>query len=98
MMQLSKSDLHLLSNFASKQTQVLTSNPTFGFFEERCKLYNIPLLTIPFSDDMKLDIKDFIKQSKNANILYLDSPNNPTGFQFPKNELQHPLSVSQQYL
>ena len=78
----------ILSNFALKQTKVLTSNPTFGFFEERCKLYNIPLITIPFSDNMKLDIKDFLKQSKNADILYLDSPNNPTGFQFTKSELQ----------
>jgi len=78
----------ILSNFASKQTKVLTSNPTFGFFEERCKLYSIPLITIPFSDEMKLNIKDFEKQSKNADILYLDSPNNPTGFQFPKIELQ----------
>ena len=78
----------ILSNFASKQTKVLTSDPTFGFFEERCKLYSIPLIAIPFTNDMKLDIKDFIKQSKNADILYLDSPNNPTGFQFSKNELQ----------
>jgi histidinol-phosphate aminotransferase len=78
----------ILSNFASKQTKVLTSNPTFGFFEERCKLYDIPLIAIPFSDDMKLDVKDFLKQSKNADILYLDSPNNPTGFQFSKSELQ----------
>ena len=78
----------ILANFASKQTKVLTSNPTFGFFEERCKLYSIPLITIPFSSDMKLNIKDFVKQSKNADILYLDSPNNPTGFQFSKSELQ----------
>jgi len=78
----------ILSNFASKKTKVLTSNPTFGFFEERCKLYSIPLIAIPFSDDMKLDIDEFTKQSKKADILYLDSPNNPTGFQFPKNELQ----------
>ena len=78
----------ILSNFASNQTKILTSNPTFGFFEERCKLYSIPMIAIPFSNDMKLNIKDFIKQSKNANILYLDSPNNPTGFQFSKNELQ----------
>lgn len=78
----------ILSNFASKQTKVLTSNPTFGFFEERCKLYSIPLIAIPFSDDMKLNVDDFVKQSKNADILYLDSPNNPTGFQFTKNELQ----------
>ena len=78
----------ILSNFASKQTKVLTSNPTFGFFEERCKLYSIPLIAIPFSNDMKLDIEQFIKESKNADILYLDSPNNPTGFQFSKIELQ----------
>ena len=78
----------ILSNFASNQTKVLTSNPTFGFFEERCKLYNIPLIAIPFLNNMKLDIKDFLKQSKKADILYLDSPNNPTGFQFTKNDLQ----------
>ena len=78
----------ILSNFASKQTKVLTSDPTFGFFEERCKLYNIPLIAIPYSNQMKLDIKKFTEQSKNADILYLDSPNNPTGFQFPKNNLQ----------
>ncbi|AJW70030.1 histidinol-phosphate transaminase [Nitrosopumilus adriaticus] len=78
----------ILSNFASKDTKVLTSNPTFGFFEERCKLYSIPMMAIPFSDNMELDIKDFIQQSKDADILYLDSPNNPTGFQFPKTGLQ----------
>ncbi len=78
----------ILSNFASKETTILTSKPTFGFFEERCKLYGIPLIAILFSNDMKLDVEDFITQSKNADILYLDSPNNPTGFQFPKNELQ----------
>ena len=78
----------ILSHFASKNTKVLTSNPTFGFFEERCKLYSIPLITIPFSDDMKLDIKEFEKRSKDADILYLDSPNNPTGFTFTKNQLQ----------
>ena len=77
----------ILSNFASKQSRILTSNPTFGFFEERCKLYSIPLIAIPFSNDMKLDVKDFLIQSKNADILYLDTPNNPTGFQFTKNEL-----------
>ena len=78
----------ILSNFASTKTKVLTSNPTFGFFEERCKLYSIPVIAIPFSNDMTLDIKEFSKQSKNADILYLDSPNNPTGFQFSKSELQ----------
>jgi histidinol-phosphate aminotransferase len=78
----------ILANFASNKTKVLTSIPTFGFFEERCKLYSIPTIKIPFSKEMKLNLKDFQVKSKNADILYLDSPNNPTGFQFPKNDLQ----------
>ena len=82
----------ILSNFASKQTKILTSNPTFGFFEERCKLYSIPLIAIPFSNKMRLNVEDFLKQSKNADILYLDSPNNPTGFQFSKTELHKLVS------
>ncbi len=77
----------ILANFAAKK-KVLTSDPTFGFFEERCKLYSIPTIKIPFSEDMTLDISEFEKNSKNADILYLDSPNNPTGFQFPKAQLQ----------
>ncbi len=78
----------LLSNFCNKKTRVLTSEPTFGFFEERCKLYSIPTIKIPFSKDMKLDLEKFLKKSKNADLLYLDSPNNPTGFQFTKKELE----------
>jgi len=77
----------ILANFATKK-RVLTSDPTFGFFEERCKLYSIPTIKIPFSKDMTLDISEFEKNAKKADILYLDSPNNPTGFQFPKTQLE----------
>lgn len=77
-----------LANLASKKTRILTSDPTFGFFEERCKLYGIPCTKIPFSSDMKLDIEKFNANLKKCQILYLDSPNNPTGFQFSKNKLE----------
>jgi len=77
-----------LANMASKKTRILTSDPTFGFFEERCKLYAIPCTKIPFSSDMKLDIEKFNPNLKKCQILYLDSPNNPTGFQFSKTQLE----------
>ena len=78
----------LLSNFCNKKTRILTSDPTFGFFEERCKLYSIPTIKIPFSKDMTLDFEKFVQKSKNADLIYLDSPNNPTGFQFSKKDLE----------
>ena len=77
-----------LANIASKKTRILTSDPTFGFFEERCKLYAIPCTKILFSSDMKLDIEKFNSNLKTCHILYLDSPNNPTGFQFSKIQLE----------
>jgi histidinol-phosphate aminotransferase len=77
-----------LSNFASKETKILTSDPTFGFFEERCKLYAIPTIKIPFKENMTLDLENFLLNSKKAHILYIDTPNNPTGFQFQRKDLE----------
>lgn len=78
----------ILANFASKETKILTSEPTFGFFEERCELYSIPMIKIPFTKNMTLELEKFLSNIKKADILYLDSPNNPTGFQFSKNKLE----------
>lgn len=78
----------ILTNFASKETKILTSEPTFGFFEERCKLYSIPMIKIPFTKNMTLELEKFLSKIKKTDILYLDSPNNPTGFQFSKNKLE----------
>ncbi len=78
----------VLANFASAETKILTSEPTFGFFEERCKLYSIPTIRIPFTNNMTLDLEKFLSNTKKASMLYLDSPNNPTGFQFARNELE----------
>lgn len=77
----------ILSNLVSTKTKILTSNPTFGFFEERCKLYDITTVKIPFSKDMTLNLDDFLLKSKKADMIYIDSPNNPTGFQFKKEEI-----------
>ena len=77
----------LLSHLVSKNTKILTSDPTFNFFDERCKLYSIKTVKIPFSSTMQLDYNDFVTKSKKADMIYLDSPNNPTGFQFTKNNM-----------
>ncbi len=80
---------HLIHTRNKKNTmRILTSDPTFGFFEDRCRLYGIPLLQVPFEDDMKLNVSEFIDSASNADVLYLDSPNNPTGFQFSKSDMQ----------
>jgi len=37
---------------------------------------------------MTLNLEKFLSNSKKASILYLDTPNNPTGFQFEKRDLE----------
>ena len=78
----------ILANLCTSSTKILTSDPTFGFFEERCKLYSIKQVKIPFSKNMDLRIEDFIKKAKSVDMIYLDSPNNPTGFQFSNKDLE----------
>ena len=77
-----------LANFCTRKTRILTSEPTFAFFEERCKLYGVKMIKVPFSEGMTLDVDQFLSKSKNADLIYIDSPNNPTGFQFSKADIQ----------
>lgn len=78
----------LLASLASRRTRVLMPDPAFRFFEERCRLYGIPTAGVPFSDDMRLDAADFEARMDGCQIIYLDSPNNPTGFQFPRGRIE----------
>ena len=78
----------ILSSFAPAGARVLTSDPTFSFFEERCKLRSITMDKVPFGPGMELDASEMASRSGGADMLYLDSPNNPTGFQFPRGELE----------
>jgi len=77
-----------LANFCTRKTRILTSEPTFAFFEERCNLYGVKMIKVQFSDGMTLDVDQFLSKSKNVDLIYIDSPNNPTGFQFSKQDIQ----------
>lgn len=81
-------DMLLAHMTRRKGTRILTSDPTFSFFEDRSRLYGIPLVKVPFADSMTLDASAILERADGADIIYLDSPNNPTGFQFPKADIQ----------
>ena len=81
----------MLSKFAGHT--VLVSDPTFSFFVDRCNLHGIQLVRVPYDNDMSLDIDKMIQHASKADMIYLDSPNNPTGYQIPKNDL-HKLVTS----
>lgn len=77
--------------------RVLATSPTFSFFEDRCRLYSVPVTSVPYSDDMTLDAgalraacRSFAGGGRRGapRLLYLDMPNNPTGFQLGRADLE----------
>ena len=79
----------LLAAFAAgRGARLLATSPTFGFFEDRCRLYSVPVTAVPYSDDMTLDAGAVRAASRGKSVLYLDMPNNPTGFQLARADLE----------
>ena len=59
------------------QDSILICPPTYGMYEVYANINNLKLISIPLTDDFQLNTDEILKQ--NAKILYLCSPNNPTG-------------------
>lgn len=74
----------LLSTLRSRRVTVFT--PTFSYFINRCKLHGIKVDQVPLKRDFTLDKKAFIKRARKSDIVYICSPNNPTGNQIDKQQ------------
>lgn len=80
--------MDLLLATIGKGKKVITINPTFSYFIDRCNLYKITTDLIDLNPaDNSLDFGLFIKKAKDIEIVYIASPNNPTGNQFNTNEI-----------
>lgn len=62
--------------------------PTFSYFINRCELYKINLHCVPLNNSNSIDDQKFIECAKRADLVYLCSPNNPTGNQFDRNKME----------
>lgn len=60
-----------------KEDSVIICPPTYGMYEVYANINNLKLISIPLTEDFQLNTDEILKQ--NAKILYLCSPNNPTG-------------------
>ncbi|MGA7368685.1 MAG: histidinol-phosphate transaminase [Nitrososphaeraceae archaeon] len=68
-----------------KRANVTIVEPTFSYFINRCKLHDISIESIPLNEmDNSIPLSSFMNSAKKSNIVYICSPNNPTGNQFDK--------------
>jgi len=59
------------------QDQIIICPPTYGMYEVYANINNLEIISIPLTEDFQLNSEAILAQ--NAKILYLCSPNNPTG-------------------
>jgi histidinol-phosphate aminotransferase len=75
----------LLSTLGGRHATVFS--PTFSYFINRCKIHGITVHQVPLEPDFTLDKKAFVKTAKRSDLIYLCSPNNPTGNQIDRQQM-----------
>ncbi|MDP5010721.1 MAG: histidinol-phosphate transaminase [Crocinitomicaceae bacterium] len=68
--------------------------PSYGMYGVSARINQINLKQIALEADFSLDVKRILSEAKGSKLLFLCSPNNPTGQSFPKELL---LEIVQQF-
>ena len=71
---------------------VITCPPTYGMYEVSAAINDVEVLKVPLNDRFDLDLEQILKQVQDDNsikILWICSPNNPTGNVLLKADLKH---------
>jgi histidinol-phosphate aminotransferase len=76
----------LLTTLAGRGSRATVFVPTFSYFINRCELHGIKVDRVPLGRDFVLDVDRFVKKAAKADLVYICSPNNPTGNQIPKED------------
>ena len=77
--------IELLLSTVGRGKRVTVLTPTFSYFLNRCELHGLKLDRVPLiREDNTICEKDFLKHAQRSEIVYICSPNNPTGNQFDK--------------
>lgn len=74
----------LLTTLAGRGSKAIAFVPTFSYFINRCELHGIATDKVPLDRNFQLDADRFVRRAKKADLVYLCSPNNPTGNQLEK--------------
>jgi histidinol-phosphate aminotransferase len=84
----------VIRTFVAPGEEVLLSVPTFSMYEARTRVVGgIPVL-VPMSDDHEHDVNGLIRAvTERTKVLFLCTPNNPTGNPIPERDLRRLVSL-----
>lgn len=86
--------IELLLTFIGSGKRVTLPTPTFSYFVSRCQLHGIKILKIPLLPESNtFERRLFMSSAKKSQLVYLCSPNNPTGNQLDRSIIQEILEL-----
>ena len=77
--------IELILSIIGREQRATIFTPTFSYFINRCKLHDIRINSVPLNKtDNTLREVEFLNNAKQSDVVYICSPNNPTGNQFDR--------------
>jgi histidinol-phosphate aminotransferase len=77
--------IELILSTIARGRRVTVFTPTFSYFINRCELHDLMLDRVSLNKENNTIRKsDFLNSARQTDIVYICSPNNPTGNQFDK--------------
>lgn len=79
--------------FLDAGTKAVSITPTYSFYRLRAKLAGAQWVEVPLREDFSLDVDHLLEAAGDARVMFLCSPNNPTGNQFAADQLRELLDA-----
>lgn len=64
--------------------RVVVASPTFGMYAFDAELHGATCIDVPRADDWSIDGPAFLEAARDAKVVFVPSPNNPTGTLLPR--------------
>ena len=75
------------------QDEVILLPPTYGMYTVLAQLNNVKVNTVPLNESFQLDLEGIMKHvNGNTKVIFVCSPNNPTGNSIPLEQIQNLLN------
>jgi len=73
--------------FVRPGREVMSAGPTYGVYAVCSAVQGVPYRTVSLTKKLLVDVPALLGESARADILFLCSPNNPTGLSLPRADL-----------
>lgn len=77
-----------------KKDKLLYCPPTFGMYQVTCDLFEVETIKVPLLEDFSLDVDGIINNLDGVKMVFLCSPNNPTGNVISTNDIERILEAT----